>query len=195
MTWRWRTAVVAFGAPVRNDSDTAWMKERQIEAMYRSRFQERRHAAEALDHLTSDASADRDTIHPLDNVDLLNPRPGLRRWVGVNSATDERSQWRESWASIHHDGSVTIVTAVGGHRSSRAGEQSLIILAKDGLGHVHDGASVPLHRFTPVEMTVNAAVSASEFYRQAHDLALDCVNQGGISGVRMIRPPEREDQA
>jgi predicted HTH transcriptional regulator len=27
-----------FGAPVRNDSDTVWMKERQIEAMYRARF-------------------------------------------------------------------------------------------------------------------------------------------------------------
>jgi len=26
------------GAPVRNDSDTVWMKERQIEAMYRARF-------------------------------------------------------------------------------------------------------------------------------------------------------------
>jgi predicted HTH transcriptional regulator len=27
-----------FGAPVRNDSDTSWMKEREIEAMYRARF-------------------------------------------------------------------------------------------------------------------------------------------------------------
>lgn len=29
-----------FAAPVRNDSDTVWMKERQIEAMYRARFDE-----------------------------------------------------------------------------------------------------------------------------------------------------------
>ena len=28
-----------FGAPVRSDSDTVWMKERQIEAMYRARFE------------------------------------------------------------------------------------------------------------------------------------------------------------
>ncbi|XMN05515.1 helix-turn-helix domain-containing protein [Streptomyces griseobrunneus] len=49
-----------FGAPVRNDSDTAWMKERQIEAMYRARFEERRHAREALDALFSEASAGRD---------------------------------------------------------------------------------------------------------------------------------------
>jgi hypothetical protein len=30
-----------FAAPVGNDSDTVWMKERQIEAMYRARFEER----------------------------------------------------------------------------------------------------------------------------------------------------------
>ncbi|MFF0726042.1 hypothetical protein [Streptomyces sp. NPDC004134] len=45
-----------FGAPVRNDSDTVWMKERQIEAMYRARFGERRHATEALDALVADAA-------------------------------------------------------------------------------------------------------------------------------------------
>ena len=49
-----------FGAPVRNDSDTVWMKERQIEAMYRARFDERRHAAEALDALSAEAAAGRD---------------------------------------------------------------------------------------------------------------------------------------
>jgi hypothetical protein len=119
-----------FGAPVRNDSDTVWMKERQIEAMYRARFEERRHATEALDALFAETSAGRDAgkrawliavahpriprvrarltrdgarevlskteglaltyaerrgIHPLENVDRLNPRPGLRRWVAVNT--------------------------------------------------------------------------------------------------------------
>lgn len=33
-----------FGAPVRNDADTAWLKERQIEAMHRARLDERRGA-------------------------------------------------------------------------------------------------------------------------------------------------------
>jgi len=37
------------------------MKERQIEAMYRGRFEEQRHAAEALDHLYSELIAGRDT--------------------------------------------------------------------------------------------------------------------------------------
>lgn len=43
--------------PIRNDSDTGWMKERQIEALYRSRFEKRRHATEALDHLFKEAAA------------------------------------------------------------------------------------------------------------------------------------------
>ena len=153
-----------FGAPVRNDSDTVWMKERQIEAMYRARFDERRHATEALDNLFTEAASGRDCdkrawliavahprvprlrerltreeasavmskaeglgvfyagnggIHPLGNVDRLNPRPGLRRWVAVNTATGERSTWREAWSSIHHDGSVTIAAAVGGTSGQR----------------------------------------------------------------------------
>lgn len=148
-----------FGAPLRNDADTVWMRERQIEAMYRARFEERRHATEALDLLYDDAAAGRDTaerawfiavahprvprlsdrltrnmarevfenverlaifyagrggIHPLESVDRLNPRPGLRRWTAVNTATEERSKWKEAWTSIHNDGSVTLAAAIGG---------------------------------------------------------------------------------
>src|SRR5699024_10573333 len=50
-----------FGAPIRNDADTVWMKERQIEAMYRARFDERRHTTEALDRLYEDAAIGRRT--------------------------------------------------------------------------------------------------------------------------------------
>ena len=46
-----------FGAPMRNGSDTVWMKERQIEAMYRARFNEQRHATEALGNLFSEVAA------------------------------------------------------------------------------------------------------------------------------------------
>lgn len=280
-----------FGAPIRNDSDTVWMKERQIEAMYRARFEERRHATEALDALFAEASAGRDTgkrawliavahpriprpldrltrdaarkvlsetgklalfyagrggIHPLESVDLLNPRPGLRRWVAVNTATSERSAWRESWVSTHHDGSVSLAAAVGGHRAGRqwssdsseyfegwqvtssavesaiadlmalirtvagttdtgeydvrvgiewAGEQPLAILTRDNMGFTYDDVSIPLHRYTPVETTVNALESDLDFYWHVHDLAQDCVNQGGISNVLLIRPPERENDA
>jgi Putative DNA-binding domain len=274
-----------FGAPLRIDSDTVWMKERQIEAMYRARFDERRHASEALDSLFTEASAGRDSgkrawliavahpriprfrdrmtrgeartvlskteslaltyaghsgIHPLESVDRDNPRPGLRRWVAVNTATGERSAWKESWVSIHNDGSVTIATAIGGHRRSgdayyegwqiqssviecaiadvmgliRAtaeatgndeydvrvginwtGEPPLTILTMDNQGFIYGDASIPLHRYTPVETTVNASELALDYYWHVHDLAQDCVNQGGISNVLMIHPPVREDRA
>ena len=273
-----------FGAPVRNDADTVWMRERQIEAMYHARFEERRHATEALDVLFAEASAGRDAdkrawligvahpriprvlerltrdnardvlskteslaltyagrdgIHPLESVDRQYPRPGLRRWVAVNTATAEFSVWKESWISIHHDGSVTLATAAGGHRMSGneyfdggqivssavecaiadlmaltrataeatgndeydirvgiewSGGQPLTILSKDNMGFTYDGVSTPLHRYTPVETTVNAMEPAVDFHWSVRDLAQDCVNQGGISNVLMILPLAREDQ-
>jgi hypothetical protein len=274
-----------FGAPVRNGSDTVWMKERQIEAMYRARFDERRHATEALDALYTDASAGRDTgkrawliavahpriprlrdrltreraravltdtegqalkyargdgTHPLMSVDRSNPRPGLRRWVAVNTATGQRSAWKESWVSIHHDGSVTLATAIGAHPVSRdaydegwqirssavecaiadfmalirttaratgndeydvragiswTGEQPLTILTLDDQGFTYDGVSTPLHHYTPVETTVNATGPALDYHEHVRDLALDCLNQGGISNLRMIWPEPWSDQA
>jgi hypothetical protein len=57
-------------------------------------------------------------VHPLENVEHVNPRPGLRRWVAPNTATGDRSIWKEAWASVHHDGSVSLAAAVGGHRMS-----------------------------------------------------------------------------
>lgn len=267
-----------FGAPIRNDADTVWMKERQIEGMYRARFEERRHASEALDGLFAEISAGRDVdkrawltgvarpriprigerptrdeartlletsknltlrysdrrgVHPLENVEVLNPRPGLRRWVAVNSATSEHGRWREAWVTIHHDGSVTLAAAVGGHRSGSdeylggwqvesaaiegavadlmalvrviaeatgndeydlrvgiawTGEEPLSILTKDQMGFPFDGTSTPLHRYTPVETTVDALGSDPDFLDHIQDLARDCLNQGGISNLRVIRP-------
>lgn len=146
-----------FGAPIRNNADTVWMKEREIEALYRARFDERRRATDALNALFGEASAGRDTAsrawlvavahpriprvnsrlsrddaraivksteqlalayagrhgrHPLEVVDRNNPRPGLRRWVTAPRYED----WREVWASVHHDGSVTLAAAIGGRR-------------------------------------------------------------------------------
>lgn len=153
-----------FGAPIRNDADTVWMKERELERLYRARFDERRHSAEALDALSVEASAGRDTtrrawfigvahpripqigdrptaaqaravlekaktsafnyanrrgIHPLLSVDRNNVRPGLRRWVAPNTAYDQNSSWKEASATIHFDGSTTLVAALGGHRVGR----------------------------------------------------------------------------
>lgn len=268
-----------FGAPVRNDADTVWMKERQIEAMYRARFEESRHSADALRALYTEAAAGRDTeerawiiavahprvpalkvrldregarsvlqlapavalsyagregFHPLENVDTLNPRPGLRRWVAVNQATGDLSRWRESWLSIHHDGSVSMAAAAGGHRKSSdgdfegwevessaiegsiadamallrltaeatgndeyeirvgiewAGGEPLMVLTRDNSGYVFNGVSTPLHVYSPVEMSVNAAASETDYRQAVYDLAKDCVNQGGVSNLRLIHAP------
>ena len=66
-----------FGAPIRNDADTAWMKERQIEAMYRARFNERRRATEAVDSLFAEAAEGRDTAERAWLIAVAHPRvPG-----------------------------------------------------------------------------------------------------------------------
>jgi len=155
-----------FGSPILNHADTEWMKERQIEAMYRARFDEQRRSTEAIDSLYAEAAAGRDTanrawliavahpripralvrptreeaqaifrqaepitlsysirngVHPLESIDRFNPRPGLRRWVAPNTASGEGSLWRETWASVHHDGSVILATAIGAHRNIGGG--------------------------------------------------------------------------
>lgn len=63
-----------FAAPIRNDADTVWMKERQIEAMYRARFDERRRSAEVLDKLYSEWAAMRSPESPAWIVAVAHPR-------------------------------------------------------------------------------------------------------------------------
>jgi len=53
-----------FGAPLRNDADTVWMKERQIETMYRARFDERRRSTERLDRLYAEGAEMRSPDSP-----------------------------------------------------------------------------------------------------------------------------------
>lgn len=274
-----------FGAPVRNDSDTVWMKERQIEAMYRARFDERRHAAETLNALFAESAAGRDhatqvwliavahprvprfrdrltqegmravlktaesltltfsqrgKFHPLERMDRDSPRPGLRRWVVANTSAYKAEERVESWGSIHHDGSVTLATVVGQApaeitefanwwiaesmaiecaiadfmafiRATAAATDNdeydvkvgitwsdgdtLKIVPKDIRKVTFDevAEATPLRSYTPVETTVNAAGPDRDYHEQVYDLARDCVNQGGVSQVIMIRPPARTD--
>jgi predicted HTH transcriptional regulator len=63
-----------FGAPLRNDADTVWMKERHLEAMYRARFDERRRSTEVLDTLYAEASAMRSVDSPAWIVAVAHPR-------------------------------------------------------------------------------------------------------------------------
>lgn len=50
-----------FGAPIRNHADTEWMRERQLEALYRQRLDDRRSADHAITTLYDELMAGRDT--------------------------------------------------------------------------------------------------------------------------------------
>lgn len=266
-----------FGAPIRNGADTVWMRERQIEAMYRARFDEQRRSTEAVDDLYAETSRTHATpdrawlvavahpripgvlarpnrdearaifehahsitgditkgpaTYPLNSVDRLNPRPGLRRWTAPNASTGNLA-WREAWIATHYDGSVTLAAAIGGHRKSadgyfepweveargieaavadftalvRAtaealrhseyevqvgiewpGDEPLQIFTIDGQGFTYDGVTTPLRVYTPVRSTIDFAAPHEDFHRQARQLAEDCVNQGGITNLHVIRP-------
>ncbi|MEC3977163.1 AlbA family DNA-binding domain-containing protein [Amycolatopsis sp. H20-H5] len=148
-----------FGAPIRNDADTVWMRERQLEGLYRRRLDDRRNAGQRLERdyddlkrglrledrvwlvgvarprivpsgvspmeqhdarrIIVDAStlglvlADSQLSHPLASV-ADNPRPGLRRWVSAPASDSDSQKWKETWASVHFDGSVSLAAAMGG---------------------------------------------------------------------------------
>ncbi|WIB42698.1 ATP-binding protein [Curtobacterium sp. MCLR17_058] len=264
-----------FGAPVRNDADTVWMKEREVANAYRARFDEQRHAREALTNLYAQVSAgravvphawlyavasprvpsvasgtDRDDardifeeaftlaqgwtngigVRPLTAVERYNLRPGLRSWVAPNRSQGAQA-WKEAWASVYRSGAAGLACAVGGHRKSIdghfeptqvestaienavadllalvrvlaqrgsgseydvmvgiewAGTGPLEILTRDGFGQTYDGVSTPVHRYVPVEVTIDAGADEDAFRRQMRDLALDCINQGGVSYLQAI---------
>ena len=71
-----------------------------------------------------------------------------------------------------------------------AGPQPLAVLSVDELGYVNSSVTVPLHRYTPVETTMNAVAPLDEFAALVHDFVMDCVNQGGVSTLRRIQPPQ-----
>ena len=270
-----------FEAPIRNDADTEWMKERQIEAAYRDRLLGRRQAAEDLTVLYEEAATnwlgrdafwlvavarprlqvvgmeppsredavrifnearqlgrvyDRGPTHPIGAMEWTNPRPGIQRWVAASS-TSPGLAWRAAWGSIHFDGSVSVATQIGGHRisanevagpnivsaraiesavadlmglirsasehfgaaeySARVGIESsysaqLIIQTVDQHGWTCDDTSTPLRKFFPVSVSVHADAPADDYVWQVHDLAKDCINQGGVVEVSGISPPPRD---
>lgn len=271
-----------FGAPVRNDADTVWLREPQIEAQYRSRFQRRQDAREAIASLYDEATyGDADTrswfvfvarpagatlgraapsrdefselirqagsvalewvqrdagAHPFASIDRHHPRPGLRRWSAM-SAVEESGELRRYAASvsIHNDGAVVMKASVGGHswpsheelRPQQVyattieaavadamatlrlaagwfgtteydlrvgiewqGSKPLVIHTRSWTGQVHEADSVPLNRFSHIEMSVNADTTDDEYLTQVCDLAEHCINQGGIHALQeLTRPP------
>ncbi|UYC81398.1 AlbA family DNA-binding domain-containing protein [Curtobacterium poinsettiae] len=266
-----------FGAPLRNDSDTVWMREREVARMYRARFDEQRRAIEALGDLFAYEADGRDVenrawlvavglprrvdsskrisrddtvrligsaeslsngwtrrgMHPLASTDRYNVRPGLRRWIAPNSATGNAA-WREAWVSVHHNGAVSVAAAVGGHRNvmgehsqpwvvesvavenavsdflalirtvglhlggdeydirigiESRGLQPLRLATIDSTGYQFMGTSTALHRYAPVDATIQVGIDDRSYEQQLIDLATDCINQGGITYLQSISEP------
>jgi hypothetical protein len=274
-----------FGAPIRYNADTVWMREREIATQYRARFDAARNATEVLDKLYEETAAGRDVterawliavahpraattlitrwsrdetrellkqaavhslsvapnnaVRPFGSVDWQNPRPGMRRWTAPNKMIGEISRWQEASISLHFDGSVTAAMAVGGHRRApgfsdddrkfyegwrvselvlegavadlmglvRAvgskmgtvdcevrvgivweGEERLMFYRRDQYGLDDDSGAVPVHRFIPVDTTVDVRDGDDEgYFQQVQELALDCVNQGGVMYLHLIK--------
>lgn len=279
-----------FGAPIRNDANTVWMKEPQIAAAYRTRLEESRRAADALKDLWDEVSSNlpaetRARIilvarprpplaldgkpdprvvsgyisrawhfgrwltnnartvgqHPLDSTNTLNLRPGLRRWIATNSAVGSDVDWHAAQAAVHDDGSASLAATIGGHRNGGGGSafdahqveardiecaiadfmglllamseelpvreyevrvgvkwsgEPLVIWTFDNHGHLIDSFSTPLGQYVPVLRSVLTNCTDEEFIRQTHDLAQDCINQGGVLNVATIYPeaPWRNDR-
>ncbi|WP_189155181.1 hypothetical protein [Lentzea pudingi] len=73
------------------------------------------------------------------------------------------------------------------------GDQPLTILVTENVGLPYDGASKPLHRYTPIEVTVDVREPDLGYSWRVHDLAQDCVNQVGVSYLCTIHPPKRNE--
>jgi Putative DNA-binding domain len=78
-----------FGAPVRNHADTEWMRERQLEAMYRQRLDERRNFDRALDDLYAELAAGRDSGARAWLVAVAHPRVP----VSARQQTQSEMRW------------------------------------------------------------------------------------------------------
>jgi hypothetical protein len=54
-----------------------------------------------------------------------------------------------------------------------------------GTSHPYTDVSIPMHRFTPVEATVEVGTDDKRFLHQVRILVQDCVNQRGITNLRI----------
>lgn len=63
-----------FGAPIRNNADTEWMRERQLESLYRFRLDQRRRAGEDLARTYAELAVGRDTANRAWLIAVARPR-------------------------------------------------------------------------------------------------------------------------
>lgn len=67
-------------------------------------------------------------------------------------------------------------------------KRAALTLYRKVQGFDEDEGAVPVHRFIPVETTVEVRDNDDEGYlQQVRELALDCVNQGGVMYLHLIK--------
>ena len=142
-----------FGAPIRNDADTVWMRERQLETLYRARLDDRRAGHSALTQLHDEALAGRDTKQRAWLVGVARPRV-LAGW--------HRRLTREEARGIY----------------DRAGSLALVFA---GHGGVHPLESVDRQNPRPGLrrwVAANNATSASTLWKESWSSVL---NDGSVT--------------
>ncbi len=70
-----------FGAPIRNNADTVWMREREVAAQYRARFDAAHNPSTYLYELYDETSTDRDTADRAWFIAVAHPKSGASRTV------------------------------------------------------------------------------------------------------------------
>lgn len=73
------------------------------------------------------------------------------------------------------------------------GQKPLTILSPDAYGFGVEENVISLVRYAPVTATVVSDVPDLDFFWQVHDLAEDCINQGGVTRIHFINPPPRDE--
>lgn len=72
---------------------------------------------------------------------------------------------------------------------SWTGAEPFALIAIDHSNFTYDGVPMSLRRSAPVDSSIAADADANSFHRQVHQLAEDCVSQGGISHLQIIATP------
>ena len=89
-----------------------------------------------------------------------------------------------------HIGSVDYEIRVG---IEWTGQDQMIMQTVDNLGFPFAGTSIPMYRFSPVEATIEIGIEDERFLHEVRILIQDCVNQGGITNLRITAACPRDD--
>ena len=65
------------------------------------------------------------------------------------------------------------------------GQDQMIMQTVDNLGFPFAGTSIRMYRFSPVEATIEIGIEDERFLHEVRILIQDCVNQGGITNLRI----------